>query len=153
MSKTNINSTNSTAYLGSITIITRKDGTGDLLYQNTLHPSTYNDPLSLRKLTCVMLSHFLKSVDLPANLELNLNVFCVNAETTDLYYVLDLNGSYETVLHKLDSEIDILDVGEQSSPKNKEPGAKKNFQAQKRTKMPNRQVRSDRIGYEYANRN
>ena len=144
---------NPTAYIGSIIAMKDKDDEGIPLLDFTVHTSGYNDSFSSRKLACVMLSHYLNSVNLPANLLLNLNIVNFNPDTNNMYYILDLTGNCDTVRWILGNEINVLDGREQQSAKEKVPSTKKGAKTSTDKKMPVHPVRSNRIGFEYANRN
>jgi hypothetical protein len=142
-----------TTYIGSIIAIKDKDDEGIPLGDFTVYTTDYNDSFSSRKLACVMLSHYLDSVDLPANLLLNLNIVNFNPDTNNMYYILDLTGNCDTVRWMLENEITILDGREQTNAKEKKPATKKSSRASTDKKIPVHPVRTNPIGFEYANRN
>lgn len=144
---------NPIASYGTIAIITGEDDAGIQLYENTLQPSVYTNPFGSRKIACIMLSHYLSYIDPPNSLILGVGVHCINVETKAAYPILNLTGNYDTVNWMLSNEIEILDGKVQHRVEENQPGARKVAKVKNGKKKPVPSVKSDRIGFEYANRN
>jgi hypothetical protein len=144
---------NSTAYIGTVSLVNGENEEIAELYENTLQPSLSNDPILLRKLACEMILQCIENINSSEDLKLNATIICINTETDISYPVFSITGQCDIIEVVLENEINILIGEEQMRVDAQTLLIEKESMPESNKKTPKRSVRMQTVGFEYPNKN